>query len=104
MSSLFDALGIEVRKFQPGEKATSAGERAKGYQISKGRISEFTTMKVGFVITRVNGTRVRTKNDLAGAIGSREGCDGGRYLPGFKDSGLLWLWNVGAALPLTWVL
>ena len=30
-------------------------------------------MKVGFVIIRVNGTRVRTKNDLAGAIGSRGG-------------------------------
>ena len=30
-------------------------------------------MKTGFIITRVNGTRVRTKSDIAEVIGSRGG-------------------------------
>lgn len=73
-ASLFEALGIDVLEISSQEKKQLQLENGlKVTRISKGRISEFTTMKAGFVITGINGTRVRTKGDLAAAIGSRGG-------------------------------
>lgn len=73
-ASVFEALGIEVQEISAQEmKQLKLESGLKVTKISKGKVSEYTTMKPGFIITRVNGSLVRRKSDLADIIGNRGG-------------------------------
>lgn len=67
-------LGIEVQPISQNEKREyqlPAG--LKVTSIKNGRVSQFTNMREGFIITKVNGKPVHTKAELIRIIGEQKG-------------------------------
>jgi S1-C subfamily serine protease len=63
------ALGIEVRELTEKEKQETGLENGLVVvDISKGKVRDFTTMKRGFIMTKVNGTVVRNPEDLISIV------------------------------------
>jgi len=67
-------LGIEVQELSAKEKQqTGLKNGLKVTQITRGKIQEFTNMKKGFIITKVDGKSVNTKDEFIQLIKQKEG-------------------------------
>lgn len=79
-SNLLEVLGIEVETLSPSEgKKYNLRGGVKVMRITEGKIKENTTMKKGFIITKVDDVAVTTKDDLIRIL---EGKKGGVMLEG----------------------
>jgi len=73
-TAILNKLGIEVEEITSKEKASNnLNGGLKITQITQGAIREFTNIKKGFVITKVNGAEVITKKDLINNLEKNKG-------------------------------
>jgi len=73
-SSLLEVLGIEVEPVTASEgKKYNLRGGLKVTRITEGKIKENTTMKKGFIITKVDDTSVTTKEDLIRILEGKKG-------------------------------
>jgi serine protease Do len=67
-------LGIDVQELSAREKQQYGLKNGlKVTQITRGRIQEYTNMKKGFIITKVDGKPVNTKDEFIQIIKQKEG-------------------------------
>ena len=72
--SLLGILGIEVEALSAGDaKKYNLQGGLKVTRIMEGKIKENTTMKKGFIITKVDDNPVMTKDDLVKILGGKKG-------------------------------
>jgi serine protease Do len=73
-TSLMEVLGIEVEELSSNEsKKYNLRGGLKVVGIAEGKIKEHTTMKKGFIITKVDDTPVNTKGDLTRILERKKG-------------------------------
>jgi Do/DeqQ family serine protease len=70
----FDQLGIEVEKISDKElKKLDIEGGVKVKAISKGKVSKYTDMREGFIITRIGNKSIKTPEDISKALENVKG-------------------------------
>jgi serine protease Do len=72
-AEIFSKLGIRLEELTKDEKKKlNLTNGLKVVQVSKGKVSSNTNIKRGFIITKINGKRVNTQEDLVDVIDNSE--------------------------------
>ncbi|MDH4297655.1 MAG: PDZ domain-containing protein, partial [Cyclobacteriaceae bacterium] len=84
--AVLEMLGIDVSEITARQKKQLGIQHGlEVTRIVKGKVSEFTTMKEGFIITRINNIPVKSKDDLADIISKKGGVLIEGVYPGSKE-------------------